>query len=101
VVASFYQRVERHDFSGAAQLWTPRLRAEYPPPEYIANRFQQIRHIALPRLTVIAEDAAAGTAAVAVEVVENPGGPAERRSAGTWYLTRAGGRWLLDQPSFG
>jgi Domain of unknown function (DUF5667) len=98
-VQSFYRLVAEERGGEAAQLWTPRLRAAFPPAESITARFSHTRALVLERADVVALDDAAGTATVAVTVREElDGPPGERRYTGTWDLVRTADGWLLDQP---
>jgi hypothetical protein len=98
-VRSFYELVAEERDDEAAQLWTPRLRAAFPPAESITARFSHTRALVLERADVVALDDAAGTATVAVTVREElDGPPGERRYIGTWDLVRTADGWLLDQP---
>src|SRR5690348_242816 len=40
-VEDFYARVAAHDFEAAASLWTPHMRAAFPPAENIDQRFSR------------------------------------------------------------
>jgi hypothetical protein len=100
-VASFYDFVEAHQFDAAAALWTDRMRAEYPPDGYIDGRFAPTTAIDLNRNEVIALNSAAGTAVVAVDLIEHRTvEPTPRRFVGTWDLVRTPSGWLLDEPHF-
>ena len=99
-VESFYSLVEQHRFGTAAQLWSPRMQAQYPPGENIWSRFSQVSTLTVQRADVISIDQSAGRATVAVDLLEVGGSPATtRRWVGTWQLVRGGSGWLLDQPS--
>jgi hypothetical protein len=98
-VRTFYGLVAEERDDEAAQLWTPRLRAAFPPAESITARFSHTRALVLERADVVALDDAAGKATVAVTVREElDGPPGERRYTGTWDLVRTADGWLLDQP---
>jgi hypothetical protein len=100
-VARFYQLVAAHDFTAAARLWSPRMRAKYPPSIYINRRFAHTTRIVLNRNQTTSVSAAGGTAVVAVDLTEYRDiSPSSRRWVGRWdlVLTRSG--WLLDQPHF-
>lgn len=96
-VASFYTLIAKHDYRSAAQLWTPRMRTEFPPAENINQRFGETQTVAVERAEVISQDPVNGKAAVAVDVRESTQNGA-RRWVGTWYLVRGPTGWLLDQP---
>jgi hypothetical protein len=95
-VANFYELVGRHEFETAAQLWTPRMRAAFPPAENIDQRFAQTQQVVVNRVEV--ESARGDTAVVGVDLNEQQ--PAGRRHyVGTWSVVHAGEAWLLDQPN--
>jgi hypothetical protein len=94
-VASFYSLVSRHDFDPAAQLWSPHMRAAFPPQENINQRFSQTQSIRLQRVDVVNRDSAEAT--VAVDLVESAT-TGQRHYVGTWQLVRGAGGWMLDQP---
>jgi hypothetical protein len=95
-VATFYALVERHEFDSAAQLWTPRMRAEFPPAENIHSRFAQTQQVVVNRVEVVA--ARGDEAVVGVDLNErNSAG--ERHYVGTWSVVHTGDTWLLDQPN--
>ena len=96
-VADFYNRVAQHDFASAAQLWSPRMQATFPPRENIDERFSQTQSVSLRRADVVSQDPSSGQATVAVDLVESTGG-ASHHWVGTWYLVRGQNGWLLDQP---
>jgi cytoskeletal protein RodZ len=95
-VASFYQMVGAHDFGRAAQLWSPRMRAAYPPDQNIDQRFSQTRQVAVNRAEVVSMNGTQAT--VAVDLTEVTGAR-QQHYTGTWSLVRSGTGWLLDQPN--
>jgi hypothetical protein len=97
-VARFYQLVDQRQFDAAAQLWSARMRAEYPPAQNIHGRFDTTRDLTLRRADVASVDQAGGRAEVAIDLLETTGA-GSRRWVGSWYLVRGGAGWLLDQPS--
>ena len=97
-VVQFYRLVQRHQFGSAAQLWSEQMQADYPPAEFIDQRFAQTRQLKLREARVIASDG--GVATVAVDVVE-VAADARRRWAGTWQLVLTPAGWLLNQPNLG
>jgi hypothetical protein len=97
-VVSFYSLAEQHEFDRAAQLWSARMRANYPPGENIVGRFGSTERLTLRSADILVLDEAAGHATVAIDLVEQVGG-ASRRFVGTWQLVRGPDGWLLDQPS--
>ena len=56
-VSSFYALVARHQFDAAARLWTPRMRAEFPPEANLNQRFSQTQQIQLRRVEVLSQAA--------------------------------------------
>jgi hypothetical protein len=94
-VASFYSLVSRHDFDPAAQLWSPHMRAAFPPQQNINQRFSQTQSIRLQRVDVVNRDSTQAT--VAVDLVESAA-TGQRHYVGTWQLVRGAGGWMLDQP---
>ncbi|MBV9545831.1 MAG: LysM peptidoglycan-binding domain-containing protein, partial [Chloroflexi bacterium] len=99
-VRSFYAYVEQGQFGPAAALWSPRMRAAYPPAEYIDGRFAQTSTLTVTRADVTALDAASGRATVAVQLAEVIGSPTTTRHyVGTWSLVRGPNGWQLDQPN--
>jgi hypothetical protein len=97
-VARFYALAEQHEFAAAAELWSPRMQANYPPAENIDGRFAATQQLTLRAADVVALDEAAGQATVAIDLVEVVGGQS-RRYVGTWQLVRGPRGWQLDQPS--
>jgi hypothetical protein len=96
VVSDFYALVSSHDFESAAQLWSPRMRAAFPPDANIAGRFSQTQSIRLERADVVSQDQSRAT--VAVDVVEADARAGQRHFVGAWHLVRTPGGWALDQP---
>jgi cell division septation protein DedD len=100
-VARFYRLVAADRFDDAAALWTRAMRDRYPPEQYIDGRFAPTTAIDLRRNEVIAINRAAGTATVAVDLVEyRASGPSPRRFVGDWDLVLVDGRWLMNDPDF-
>jgi hypothetical protein len=96
-VQEFYTLVARHDFTDAANLWSPRMRAAYPPQQNIDGRFSQTQDVTVRQAQVISNPGGGGQAVVAVDLVESTAA-GSRRWIGNWYLVRGPGGWLLDQP---
>jgi hypothetical protein len=95
-VATFYELVQRHEFDTAAELWTPRMRAAFPPAENIDRRFADTEQLTVNRVEVVS---ARGDQAV-VEVDLNERDPAgQRHYVGTWSVVHTGSAWLLDEPN--
>lgn len=95
-VARFYALVQSHQFDSAAQLWSGRMQAKYPPAEFIDQRFASTRRIDLRAARVVASGD--GVATVAIDVVE-VSGDARHHWAGTWQLVLSPSGWLLNQPN--
>ncbi len=75
--------------------------AEYPQAGYIDGRFAPTTRIDLNRNEVVALDSSAGTAVVAVDLVEyRSSGPSPRRFIGSWDLVLTGEGWRMDEPHF-
>jgi hypothetical protein len=73
----------------------------YPPDAYIDGRFAPTTRIDLLRNDIVAIDAEAGTATVAVDLVEyRESGPSPRRFVGSWDLVLVDGVWLMNDPDF-
>jgi hypothetical protein len=101
VVARFYDLVVDHKFDAAAKLWTSRMRQQYPPDGYIDGRFSRTTRIDLRRNEVVAFDAGAGTAVVAVDLVEDRTvEPSPRRFIGRWEMILTADGWKMDEPHF-
>ena len=97
-VTSFYAFVAQHAYDRAAELWTARMRAQYPPATYINGRFDATTAIDVRRADVVTIDEGRGTATVAVDLIEATTS-GTRHWTGTWQLVRVGTAWLLDQPN--
>jgi hypothetical protein len=97
-VIQFYRLVQRHQFGSAAELWSAEMQANYPPAEFIDQRFAQTRRLKLREARVIAS--VGGVATVAIDVVE-VGGDGMRHWAGTWQVVLSPSGWLLNQPNIG
>ena len=77
------------------------MQRNYPPDEWLIGRFARTTRIDITRLRTVALNTAAGTARVAVTLVEyRTVEPSPRTFVGSWDLIRVGGRWLLDEPHF-
>jgi len=99
-VRSFYALLEQGNFDDATGLWTAHMRGAYPPAENVYGRFARTQALTVRRADVVALDAAAGRATVAVDLTEVVGPPAAtRRYVGTWQVVRGPSGWLLDQPN--
>jgi hypothetical protein len=96
-VSTFYALVSNHQFDAAAQLWSPRMQAQYPPREYVAERFSQTQLIRLDQARLVS--ASTSRATVAVDLVELNAQAGTRRYVGTWQLVRGQDGWMLDEPN--
>jgi serine/threonine-protein kinase len=97
-VTDFYAAVAQHDFTRAAAQWSPRMQAQYPPAQFIDQRFAQTQSLRLNGARLV--EGGTDRAVVAVDLAEVIGNPAEtRRWVGTWTLVRSGSAWLLDLPN--
>ena len=100
-MARFYRLVVEERFDEAAALWTAEMQERYPPEQNIDGRFAPTTAIDLQRNEVIALDPDAGTATVAVDIIEyRESGPSPRRFVGDWDLVLVDGRWLMTDPDF-
>ena len=100
-VIDFYDAVERHDWDRAIARWSRSMRERYPPDEWLIGRFSRTNRIDIVRLRQTALNSAAGTATVAVSLVEYRSvEPSPRSFSGSWELVRVNGRWLLNEPHF-
>ena len=74
------------------------MRAQYPPDQFIDQRFAQTHSLSLNTARVI--EVAGDRATVAVDLIEVIGNPAEtRRWVGTWVVVKTAGGWRLDTPN--
>lgn len=94
---SFYAVVSEHYFGRAASFWTDHMRAEYPPPSAIDQRFAGTSSITVRDARVVSLDNASGNATVAVDVIEQTGA-GTTRWVGAWQVVLGPNGWLLDQP---
>ncbi len=94
-VQDFYARVAAHDFQDAAALWSPRMRAAFPPAQNIDQRFSGTRAVSVQRADVVSQTGV--RAAVAVDLDE-VAADRQHHWSGTWYEVRGPDGWLLDQP---
>jgi hypothetical protein len=99
-VERFYVLVDQGQYEAAAQLWSTRMRTEYPPAANINDRFAQTDSLTLRSSDVRWVDAAGGRAEVAIDLTEVVGGRT-RRWVGSWHLVQGPRGWLLDAPSIG
>jgi serine/threonine protein kinase len=96
-VQAFYTLVSDHQFQQAAQLWTPSMRAQYPPAVQINGRFSNTSRITILQLKPLSQTA--NSATVQVDLLEVKGGR-RQQYAGTWSLVRGTNGWLLNYPNF-
>ena len=97
-VREFYQLVEQHQFDAAAQLWTDRMKVDYPVDLNLVGHFNPAKRVDV-QIGKVTNDGA-GHATVAVAVTETrTTEPTTRRYTGSWSLVRGPSGWLLDQPN--
>jgi hypothetical protein len=100
-VIDFYDAVAAHDWDRAIERWSDRMQRNYPPDEWLIGRFSRTTRIDISRLRTTALSTAAGTATVALTLIEYRSvEPSPRTFTGAWELVRVNGRWLLDEPHF-
>jgi hypothetical protein len=99
-VRRFYELVVAHRFEEAARLWSPRMREQYPPKQYIDGRFAPTTAIEIRRLAITSESVARRTATVAVDLIERRQDGSTRHWVGSWDLVLTSAGWLMDQPHF-
>jgi hypothetical protein len=95
-VARFYTLVSNHQFDSAVELWSPRMRAAFPPATNLNQRFSQTRDMQLQRVDILSQDESQAT--VAIDLLESDGPAGQRHFVGNWYLVRGSRGWMLDQP---
>ena len=99
-VRRFYELVVAHRFEEAARLWSPRMREQYPPKQYIDGRFAPTTAIEIRRLAITSESVVRRTATVAVDLIERRQDGSTRHWVGSWDLVLTSAGWLMDQPHF-
>jgi hypothetical protein len=100
-VARFYRLVVDERFDDAYALWSPGMQSRYSQSGYVDGRFGPTTEIVLQRNEIIAFDPAAGTATVAVDILEyRESGTSPRRFIGDWDLVLIDGRWRMHDPDF-
>jgi serine/threonine protein kinase len=98
-VQEFYRLVAQHQFDAAAQLWTDRMKQQYPVDENLVGHFNPATRVDV-QIGKVAVDDRTGRATVAVDVTEfRTIEPTTRRYVGSWNLVRGPSGWLLDQPN--
>ncbi len=97
-VQSFYQLVVTRKFDDAAQLWSPRMHAQYNTETAINGRFSDTQALQV-NIGAVQVNQGEGRATVNVDITETRGG-ATQRIVGSWQLIRTPSGWLLDQPNF-
>jgi hypothetical protein len=95
-VQEFYRLVGDHQFDAAANLWTDRMKAEYPPDGNINGHFGQDQSVQVNIGST--QNTGSGRATVAVSVTEVRASGTVR-ATGTWSLVQGPSGWLLDQPN--
>lgn len=99
-VKEFYRLAALHDFNGAAQLWSDRMKRDYPIEGNLIGHFNPVTQIDVQITGRVSVDPASGTATVPVEVIERRAvEPTTRRYVGSWSVVRGPSGWLLDQPT--
>jgi hypothetical protein len=96
-VRSFYALAAAHNYDAAAQLWSGRQKAAYPPGEYINGRFDATQRIDI-RLGDVQVNQGEGRATVNVDIVETRS-DGVRHYVGAWQCVRTQNGWLLDYPN--
>ena len=100
-VEQFYQAAAAHDWATAVELWSPSMQRQYPPQQWLIDRFKRTTRIDVTQLAAPAIDREAGTARVEVRLTEyRTVEPSPRTFSGFWELVLIDGRWKLDQPHF-
>jgi hypothetical protein len=98
---NFYNAVVAHDWATATALWSPSMQQRYPPQEWLIDRFKRTTRIDITNLRTLSVNESAGTARVAVSLIEyRTVDPSPRTFVGSWDLVRIDGRWLLNAPHF-
>lgn len=97
-IVSFYRLITARQYADAAELWSARMRASYPPASNIDARFADTRSIVADRAVVTSQGLTQATVSVDITEVTTSG---TRQWAGTWYLIRNGSAWLMDAPDLG
>ena len=95
-VQEFYRLVGAHQFDAAANLWTDRMKAQYPPDGNINGHFGQDQSVQANIGST--QNTGSGRATVAVSVTEVRASGTVR-ATGTWSLVQGPSGWLLDQPN--
>jgi hypothetical protein len=100
-VWAFYDAAASHDWPTAISLWSTRMQTDYPPQEFLIDRFTPTTRIKITDIRTRAVDSGAGTARVSVSLIEyRTVEPSPRTFSGSWDLVLVDGRWLLDHPNF-
>ncbi|HKY50136.1 MAG TPA: hypothetical protein VJP45_02655, partial [Candidatus Limnocylindria bacterium] len=96
-VRTFYELIDQKRYDEAAALWSPRMKASYPPSTNIYGRFDRTRQIVIRSIAPVATNASGAT--VAIDILEVLDSGVTRRWVGNWMLIWDGARWLMDAPS--
>jgi tRNA A-37 threonylcarbamoyl transferase component Bud32 len=96
-VRAFYAFIDQKNYDAAAELWSPRMTAQYPPSTNIFGRFERTREIVVRGLAQAAEGS--NTATVTVDLLEVLDSGVTRHWIGQWQLVWDGSRWLMDAPN--
>ena len=97
-VAAFYAAVVDERFDAAYALWSDRMKATYPRPEQLDDRFADTAAISFSELRVASRSGADAT--VQANFTERYDTGSSRDFIGYWRLVRVDGRWLLDEPNY-
>jgi len=74
------------------------MRAAYPRPENLDQRFDETASIEFQQLFVAEQ--AGDRATVQANFTETYDSGSSRQFIGYWRLVRVDGRWLLDEPNY-
>ena len=96
-VRAFYASIDQKNYDAAAELWSPRMKAQYSPSTNIHGRFDRTREIVVRGLAQVAEGSNAAT--VTVDLLEVLDSGVTRHWIGQWQLVWDGSRWLMDAPN--
>ena len=97
-VAIFYRYVESGRFDEAHALWSDRMKAQYPRPENLDDRFDDTAAITITALYIAEQYGSNAT--VQANFTQTYDSGSSRDFVGYWQLVRVNGRWLLDRPTY-
>ena len=98
VVAAFYGAAVDGRFDAAYTHWSDRMRAAFPRPANLDQRFDTTAAITFHQLEVA--EASGASATVQANFTETYDSGASRQFIGYWRLVQVDGRWLLDEPHY-